>query len=61
MEVEHCLFPDDLLYDPEENVWVMVADDVIVLGILHLRLHGGKATFIEARTRTGASTSRGNS
>ncbi len=33
MEIASCLFPDDLLYDFEENVWVKIMQGDIVLGI----------------------------
>ena len=27
MEIDHCLFPDDLLYDVENNVWLRINND----------------------------------
>ncbi len=37
MEIEHCSFPDDLLYDPENNTWARVTTDVeVVVGVTSL-------------------------
>ena len=34
MEIEHCWFPDDLLYDEENNTWARVAiDGEVTVGI----------------------------
>lgn len=34
MEIDHCLFPDDLLYDVENNTWLMVnKDGTVTIGV----------------------------
>ena len=33
MEIEGCVFPDDLLYDPEDNIWIKEAQNQLLLGI----------------------------
>ena len=33
MEIDGCHFPDDLLYDVEENVWARRGKHVVTLGI----------------------------
>lgn len=33
MKIGDCLFPDDLVYSPEENVWVRKEPDAWILGI----------------------------
>ena len=30
MEVDHCSFPDDLLYDPDNFVWAKVESEYLV-------------------------------
>ena len=34
MEIEHCVFPDDILYDLDNLVWARKeADNVLIIGI----------------------------
>ncbi len=51
MEIEHCFFPDDLLYDLENYTWVRVVDDTEnVVGITSLlSAVAGKLTGVRLR------------
>lgn len=43
MQIEHCDFPEDVLYDLEDNVWIRIeSGDIVRLGItsLHAALAG---------------------
>ena len=34
MEIDHCFFPDDLLYDIENNTWMRLdSDDIVTAGV----------------------------
>lgn len=34
MEIDHCVFPDDLLYDVENNIWLRINnDDSVTVGV----------------------------
>jgi len=56
MQIEHCEFPDDVLYDLENNVWVKVeANRTVRLGItsIHAALAGplSKVNFKAMKTK----------
>ncbi|HVH15825.1 MAG TPA: hypothetical protein VNA15_08935 [Candidatus Angelobacter sp.] len=37
MEIDHCVFPDDLLYDLENNTWIRVEEDgEVTIGVTSL-------------------------
>ena len=46
MEIGHCTFPDELLYDPENNTWASAEDsDSVIVGVTSLLLAiAGKLT-----------------
>src|SRR5260370_15277782 len=47
MEIDHCVFPDDLLYDLENNTWLRVEEDgeVTIGGTSVLPAIAGKLTL----------------
>ncbi|OLD04584.1 hypothetical protein E6H36_11005 [Candidatus Bathyarchaeota archaeon] len=61
MEIDHCTFPDDLLYHLESNTWVRLAKDEAVVGVTSvLSAIAGKLTSARLKA-TGAIVHRGNS
>jgi glycine cleavage system H protein len=55
MEIDHCFFPDELLYDVEDNTWLRVlADDSIQLGVTSL-LTGIAGPLVRVSLKTGPS------
>ncbi len=51
MEIEHCPFPDDLLFDIENNTWVRTRDSTnIIIGITSI-LSGLAGKFTSARLK----------
>ncbi len=62
MEIDHCLFPDDLLYDPETNTWARIVSDAeVVIGITSL-LSAIAGRFTSARLKnSGILITRGRS
>ena len=53
MEIDHCVFPDDLLYDLEDNTWLRVLPDhTIQLGITSL-LAAIAGRLVRASIKTG--------
>lgn len=56
-----CVFPDDLLYDVELNVWVRLSGDVAELGMTDVaQTLGGRMVSISWK-KTGRSYARGRS
>ena len=33
MEIDHCYFPEELLYDPENHIWAKITDNGVTIGI----------------------------
>ncbi len=62
MEIDHCSFPDDLLYDPETNTWARIVSDAeVVIGITSL-LSAIAGRFTSARLKKlGILIARGSS
>lgn len=61
MEIEHCEFPDRLLYNLEDNTWVEEGRGTVVVGITSLLSSiAGKLTLARIRP-VGTSVKRGNS
>ncbi len=62
MEIEHCSFPDDLLYDPETNTWSRVTTNTeVVVGVTSL-LSAIAGRLTSARLKTsGSLVARGRS
>ena len=62
MEIDHCIFPDQLLYDPEGNTWVSSDDSrEVIVGVTSL-LSAIAGKFTTARLRlSGARIERGRS
>lgn len=61
MELEHCVFPDDLLYDLENNAWVREDSGIVTVGLTSLlSAIAGKLTTARVRP-VGTSINRGRS
>ena len=62
MEIDHCVFPDDLLYDLDNNTWLRVEENGdVVIGFTSL-LPGIAGKFTQARLKTaGVDIQRGQS
>ena len=62
MEIDHCPFPDDLLYDVENNTWVRPHNGTdIIIGITSI-LSGLAGKFLSVRLKqTGLKLQRGRS
>ncbi len=62
MEIDHCVFPDDLLYDLENNTWIRVDEngDVTVGVTSLLPAIAGKLTMARLKS-VGADIQRGQS
>lgn len=61
MEIDHCVFPDDLLYDVENNTWVRFVGGEAVVGVTSL-LSAVAGKLVSVRLKTaGSIVQRGNS
>ena len=62
MEVDHCIFPDDLLYDLENNTWLRVEEDgEVTIGVTSvLPAIAGKLTLARLKA-VGVDIQRGQS
>jgi glycine cleavage system H protein len=62
LELDHCSFPDQLLYDLEGNTWITYEDDgLVIVGVTSL-LSAIAGKFTVARVRpAGTKIKRGNS
>ena len=62
MEIEHCLFPDELLYDPENNTWLRPnVDREVIVGIASvLSAIAGRFTQVKLR-KPGTTIQKGHS
>jgi len=61
MEIDHCSFPDHLLYDLEANTWISVDEGEVTLGMTSiLSAIAGKFTSVRIRP-TGTRVDRGSS
>ena len=62
MEVDHCFFPDDLLYDLENNTWLKVEEgNLVTVGVTSI-LVGIAGKLVRATMKQkGASLDRGQS
>ena len=61
MEIDHCVFPDDLLYDVENNTWVRLVGGGAIVGITSLlSAVAGKLTSVRLRA-AGLGVDRGRS
>ncbi len=61
MEIDHCSFPDDLLYDVGNNTWVRLAGGEAVVGVTSLLCAiAGKLMSVRLKT-AGLIVHRGNS
>ncbi len=51
MEIDHCVFPDDLLYDLENNTWLRLVDGEAIVGVTSLlSAIAGKLTSVRLKT-----------
>ncbi len=51
MEIDHCVFPDDLLYDVENNTWVRLVGHEAVVGVTSLlSAIAGKLTSVRLKS-----------
>ena len=62
MEIDHCVFPDDLLYDVENNTWLRRnQDETVTVGVTSL-LSALAGRLVRATLKTfGTSVARGQS
>ncbi len=62
MEIDHCIFPDDLLYDLENNTWLRVEEDgEVTIGVTSvLPAIAGKLTLARLKA-VGVDIQRGQS
>src|SRR6267378_6896488 len=61
MEIDHCSFPDHLLYDLEANTWISVDEGEVTLGMTSiLSAIAGKFTAVRIRP-SGTRVDRGSS
>src|SRR5260370_12915170 len=62
MEIDHCIFPDDLLYDLENNTWLRVEEDgEVTIGVTSvLPAIAGKLTLARLKA-VGIDIQRGQS
>src|SRR5260370_1624339 len=62
MEIDHCVFPDDLLYDLENNTWLRVEEDgEVTIGVTSvLPAIAGKLTLARLKA-VGIDIQRGQS
>ena len=61
MEIDHCVFPDDLLYDVENNTWARLIEGEAIVGITSLlSAVAGKLMSVRLKT-AGLVVGRGRS